>query len=771
MRLLSCYITGFGTFNNRSFDLSKDIVLFKEENGWGKTTLADFIKCMFYGLDGGRNKAVENNERMRYQPWSGGAFGGSLVFSVQGNTYRVERTFGKTPSMDSARVYDGNNMLTYAFGENAERLGETLFEVDGESYARSAYVPQGEIRTGGLPDDMKNRLLSLLSNGGSGENGAYRAIEKLEAADRALRAKRRPAKGKLDEIDERLEWLSRQKTLSLEYAAQGVNAKKEVERLESELKNCAEQLERLSSAIQAQNRAGERAAKEETYRTLLQQKTEAEKTLATLQAFFGNVNPEAINVEGLKNAVNEFYALQQKFAQAEQQFSQISLQTQEKAAIQAQVTACQKTVESYELIMEQTGQTDGAGIRRRRKNKKKTKKIIPPKRKSTPWILLLSLFLAVFGAAWVEKTPALGYPLLGISVLGLLFVFFRVLPRRVVVKKADKDEGEEERRSAKEDPDDVDEEFALQYAKAKAELLAAQNRLKNFATDIEQAQSRMTAERNAMQDRLRGLESGICAFLDNFRFEELYDYRMAASTLKERIELYKKAKAEYVEYDGKLKALTAGENEAWLNGRADNALAEPRNVQALQEEKADLERKKEALSETRARLLAQAESLEAQANTEEWTAEEETLLEEKERLERRRRAICAARDFLIRAKENMAARYLEPVEKSCGQYLAALNGQGGARLCFSADGRPLYDDCGAIRELGYYSAGSRELVDFCMRISLADCLFKGEKPPLVLDDPFVNLDDERTEKAKAFIRELSKRYQIVYFTCKNERTV
>jgi uncharacterized protein YhaN len=225
MKLLSCYIAGFGKLVDRSFDLGNDVIVVKEDNGWGKTTLADFLKCMFYGLDGGRTKSVETNERAKYEPWQSQSFGGSLTFSAYGKTYRIERTFGKTPSADIVKVYDQNNMLCYDFGDKAERIGETLFGVDGESFRRLAYIPQGEIKTGGLPDDMKNRLLSLLGGGGVGENDATRAIERLETAERALRAKRRPAKGKLDELDEKLLEISRQKAECAKFA----EAKKQTE--------------------------------------------------------------------------------------------------------------------------------------------------------------------------------------------------------------------------------------------------------------------------------------------------------------------------------------------------------------------------------------------------------------------------------------------------------------------------------------------------------------------------------------------------------------
>ena len=60
MKIISCYIVGFGKFQNQQIDFQSNLLVLKQDNGWGKTTLADFIRCMFYGMDGGRTKAYHN---------------------------------------------------------------------------------------------------------------------------------------------------------------------------------------------------------------------------------------------------------------------------------------------------------------------------------------------------------------------------------------------------------------------------------------------------------------------------------------------------------------------------------------------------------------------------------------------------------------------------------------------------------------------------------------------------------------------------------------
>ena len=51
------------------------------------------------------------------------------------------------------------------------------------------------------------------------------------------------------------------------------------------------------------------------------------------------------------------------------------------------------------------------------------------------------------------------------------------------------------------------------------------------------------------------------------------------------------------------------------------------------------------------------------------------------------------------------------------------------------------------RDIGYLSAGKQDLVGICMRMALVEAMYKEEKPFLIFDDPFVNLDDNNIKGA------------------------
>ena len=173
-----------------------------------------------------------------------------------------------------------------------------------------------------------------------------------------------------------------------------------------------------------------------------------------------------------------------------------------------------------------------------------------------------------------------------------------------------------------------------------------------------------------------------------------------------------------------------------------------------------------------ARIETEAQALEKSAiNGADYEAEEERLTAEQARLEKRLTAIRYAKDILLRARSNMATRYLEPAQKSMRRYAEIMgleNFAGALRL--AENGVPVTEDEGGIRELGYYSAGLQDLFGLCLRFALAENIFP-TGGVLILDDPFVNLDDDKTERAKTLLYSLSEKYQILYLTCKQERSL
>lgn len=67
------------------------------------------------------------------------------------------------------------------------------------------------------------------------------------------------------------------------------------------------------------------------------------------------------------------------------------------------------------------------------------------------------------------------------------------------------------------------------------------------------------------------------------------------------------------------------------------------------------------------------------------------------------------------------------------------------------------------------SKGTREQIKFAIMLSFGKIFSRNSEPlPLLLDDPFVNYDDERYRIALDLLRDISKENQIVLFTCRSD---
>ena len=76
MKLVSLYIENFGGLSRYALDFSGELTVLQEPNGFGKTTLAEFIRAMFYGFPR-KTKTLDKSKRQKYLPWNGGKCGGS----------------------------------------------------------------------------------------------------------------------------------------------------------------------------------------------------------------------------------------------------------------------------------------------------------------------------------------------------------------------------------------------------------------------------------------------------------------------------------------------------------------------------------------------------------------------------------------------------------------------------------------------------------------------------------------------------------------------
>ena len=158
MKLISCYIENFGNLSKKTIDFDSNITSIYQVNGTGKSTLASFIKAMFYGLDTFKSNTTTFVDRMHYYPFNGQSFGGNITFIYNNITYKIERFFDeKSEKKDTFKVYENGN-VTDKFTSS---IGEEIFGINKVSFERLLFINDEdiEIKTNSSINAKLNTLL------------------------------------------------------------------------------------------------------------------------------------------------------------------------------------------------------------------------------------------------------------------------------------------------------------------------------------------------------------------------------------------------------------------------------------------------------------------------------------------------------------------------------------------------------------------------------------------------------------------------------------
>ncbi|MCH5151732.1 MAG: AAA family ATPase [Clostridiales bacterium] len=181
MKIISVHVVAFGKLKNVNLQLNSGINVLQHGNGFGKTTLASFIRAMLYGFTYTKTKGV--TDVSHYSPWeSTEKFGGSIVVEHDGETYRIERFFGSAARHETLRM---TNERTGKEINLTKQPGEMLLGLTADSYDRSAYYPQEAVELASN-DNLESRLANLVQDSVNYD----KAQDKLRAYKKSLRYER-----------------------------------------------------------------------------------------------------------------------------------------------------------------------------------------------------------------------------------------------------------------------------------------------------------------------------------------------------------------------------------------------------------------------------------------------------------------------------------------------------------------------------------------------------------------------------------------------------
>lgn len=126
-------------------------------------------------------------------------------------------------------------------------------------------------------------------------------------------------------------------------------------------------------------------------------------------------------------------------------------------------------------------------------------------------------------------------------------------------------------------------------------------------------------------------------------------------------------------------------------------------------------------------------------------------------------------EILANAKETLTSRYSKPLKESYDKYFKLLSSLDGDDYHIDSNGVLTVKEQGMQRQVSSFSSGYKDMMGLCMRLAFVDVMYPDEKPMIILDDPFVNLDKDKVFKGKELLEWIGKEYQIIYLTCNEDR--
>ncbi|MGX8687299.1 MAG: ATP-binding protein, partial [bacterium] len=179
----------------------------------------------------------------------------------------------------------------------------------------------------------------------------------------------------------------------------------------------------------------------------------------------------------------------------------------------------------------------------------------------------------------------------------------------------------------------------------------------------------------------------------------------------------------------------------------------------LEKTRADAEKDTHSLQVLRGRLSQAREA----------AAEYEKCCRELESLQHRYQVLDRTLFYLEQARNAFHALHKDTFLEAFRIYYEYLSGEKAEAFETDAGLNILVRTEGVLREPSLFSTGCQDLIGLCRRLSMIDAMYRSEKPFLIMDDPFVSLDEERLQAGLRLVQGLSADRQVIYLTCHGSR--
>ena len=713
MKLLRMTAT-FGRLEQETLSLTDGLNVLQMPNEAGKSTWAEFLLAMLYGVDTSeRVKTGVLPVKTKYQPWSGKPMEGVIELTHAGRRITITRTStARAPLGVFSAVYTDSGLPVE--GMTGANCGEMLLGVPKSVYQRSAFVRQAGL---GLTADadLEARLSALVTTGDEAISFAA-ADKRLLAWQNRVRHNKTglipDAERELATVDGALTALAREHEKNLALRAQ-------LQTLQTQQAACEADLRALRAADVQQKKAQLYDAKR-----------------AAMQA---------ANRENAASAVCARLPREDALLALSQEASALLSMPEVKPAASAPARpACPQAfsgVDEERLL-------DKAQRDMREFDRLTAKKHRP----AAPFWVLAALFLGLGAASWFVRHEPLIPAAFALAALAYAVI---ALVNAAHDRRREAELSEAQALLTLYENHSRDEfyAYAVQYRdalrawQAASEAAAAQNAARD-------AESRLRAERTA-------------ALLGSVRmFAEAGTLLEAQSAIGSALEAYR---AWHTAQQAAQQAKTRYDALAQALGDIPDLPVPARDVSGLTNEQAEaaLARTQALAAAVQSQLDQSRGRLEQFGSEVELSAKKQALTQKLDLLNERREALTLARQTLEQANAALAERFSPRLVREASDIFSELTGGRYARVQIS---RQMDMEAGqpdaAMRRSLFLSGGTADELYLSVRLAVCRLLLP-EDAPIVLDDALAMFDDDRLCLALCLLQREAANRQILLFTCQS----
>ncbi len=834
MRIINAYITGFGALCEKNVDFNPDLSSILEDNGTGKSTLADFIRAMLYSFPtASKTHTVENNGRLRYAPWNSDAFGGRLTFSVGTKVYTAIRSFDR-----KSKTHDRFELIDAKSGKPSddfsENLGEDIFGINEEGFLRSTYS-NGTPSLSALPPSVRSKISEQMDSAedisefDSAQNLILSAIKEINGRTKGiamLDAKIYEAKSEVEKAEKALEIYNfqKQKILELESqlkklenerlelekqidSAQGAEANKI--RFDNYNKLCNKIESFKADKIKIEQSYGGRAPEESElaqiakyaamYKSktiLLSSKLEETKQEDFRGVFerFKNSAPSDYDIEKLRNNIDSIKVNSSKMADCKKEIRQ-----KNQILSELHIKNVDQIPDAEQLAQIVSGYSRSVNAPAAYK-------------KINPVFYVIGAMMVLGGIAAAFVNLIVGTVLAGVGAVLLIALLLLAAVRKTVSGVSSDTASEQSGLQAS--------ELLIKFGfSPNADLYSAINTL-NQATDLKKDISSAQAELEKLQKLSLSLNEDVLKIAKIYMVDDddaisagqkliklcesyyewvLPDIEELNALKKEAAELESELKAslaqigvdaqddfdkalekarqdarDYMELITELEEKTKEAEQSFENDKISEISLENtiQDITTLKCKREELDKSIDFLKQQLVTVKKNADLLEHNCEALSENSEEiERLTVQKQELSDRLSLLNKTLEFLISAKDSLTAKYAQSVERNFKEYSQSFLAKTGNGVTVSPELEISVKENVIAHSPLSFSSGQQSVMDVCLRLSLVDAMFQNEKPFVILDDPFALMDKQNLSDALALIKNASRDKQIIYLTCHPSREI